>query len=49
VSRLARWTGFLWRRVLATALLAVVVASQPWWWNVGEVRPHAVTPAAAPQ
>jgi len=32
-----RWS-WVERRVLALALLALVVASQPWWWNVGDVR-----------
>lgn len=32
--------GFFQRRLLALALLALAVASQPWWWNLGDVRPH---------
>lgn len=27
-------------RVLKLALLALVVACQPWWWNVGDVSAH---------
>jgi hypothetical protein len=30
-------------RIFALTLLALVVVSQPWWWNVGEVQPHAAT------
>lgn len=32
-----------WRHVLKLALLAMVVASQPWWWNVGDL--HGRLPA----
>lgn len=37
--------GFLARRLFALMLLAVAVASQPWWWNVGEVSPHRASAA----
>lgn len=33
-----------WRHVVKLALLAMVVASQPWWWNVGDL--HGRAPAA---
>ncbi|HEY8090354.1 MAG TPA: hypothetical protein VIF09_20975 [Polyangiaceae bacterium] len=36
----------LLKATLKLALLAVVVACQPWWWNVGDVQAHTVT---APQ
>jgi len=38
--------AFLRCRLMALGLLALVVASQPWWWNVGDMRAHRV--AAAP-
>jgi hypothetical protein len=40
-SRAKRGTSlksFLARRLLALGLLAVAMASQPWWWNVGDLR-----------
>jgi hypothetical protein len=34
----------LWKyircRLWALGLLVVVVASQPWWWNIGDLRSH---------
>jgi hypothetical protein len=41
--------GFLKRRLVALALLAVAVAAQPWWWNLGDVRPHPSAGARAAQ
>jgi hypothetical protein len=39
-ARAARRRGFVQRRLLALALLGVVIACQPWWWNVGDLRTH---------
>jgi hypothetical protein len=41
--------GFLQRRFLALTLLALTVMSQPWWWNLGDVRPHGFLVAGATQ
>jgi hypothetical protein len=32
---------FLVRRLATLALLSLVVFCQPWWWDVGDLRPHA--------
>jgi hypothetical protein len=34
----SRWVAK--RRLLALALLMLAVVSQPWWWNIGDVRAH---------
>jgi hypothetical protein len=43
---------FLRCRLMLLALLALIVASQPWWWNIGSlrVRPHRApeAPASSP-
>jgi len=34
-------------RLAALALLGVVVACQPWWWNVGDLRGRTAAAAAS--
>ncbi len=41
-------SAFLRCRLTALGLLALVVASQPWWWNVGDMRAHRVAAPPAP-
>lgn len=43
------WGAFVRRRLFALALLGVVVGSQPWWWNVGNLRARPPAPAPAAQ
>jgi hypothetical protein len=35
-------------RLFALGFLALVVASQPWWWNIGDMRAHHGAPSAPP-
>jgi hypothetical protein len=35
-------SAFLRCRVVALGLLALVVASQPWWWNLGDLRGRGI-------
>jgi hypothetical protein len=39
------WAFLRWR-LFALGLLALVVASQPWWWNIGDMRAHPAAAAA---
>jgi hypothetical protein len=41
--------AFLRFRLFALGLLVLVVASQPWWWNVCDMRAHADAPSPLPQ
>jgi hypothetical protein len=38
---------FLRCRLIALGLLALVVASQPWWWDIGSLSVHAPAPTSA--
>jgi hypothetical protein len=35
-------SAFLRCRLVALGLLALVVASQPWWWNLGDLRVRGI-------
>ncbi len=37
----------VWRHVFKLALLALVVVSQPWWWNIGDLTAHHAPATAA--
>ena len=41
--------GYVRRRLFALGLLGVVVACQPWWWNVGDLHAHPPVTAHAAQ
>jgi hypothetical protein len=43
--------GYVKRRLFALAIIATVVASQPWWWNIGDLhaRPPRAQQSAAAQ
>jgi hypothetical protein len=45
-TRIKARQGFIQRRLVALALLGAVVACQPWWWNVGDVRGRTSAAAA---
>jgi hypothetical protein len=46
-KRTSVW-AFLRFRLFALGLLALVVGSQPWWWNIGDLRGHADAPPLGP-
>jgi hypothetical protein len=46
VRRVSR--SVLRRRLFTLALLGLVVACQPWWWNVGDLHSHPSTQGAHP-
>ncbi len=42
VTRAHTVFSFIRSRVVAMGLLALAVGTQPWWWNIGDVRVAAV-------